>query len=111
MGDSPRQTADARRVSLPVFFLPAAEAELREAQAWYDSRAHGLGDRFFAAVDGAVQRIGEQPLQFPLVHTNTRRALVRRFPYALYFRVEPAALFMIACAHTSRQPVHWQSRT
>lgn len=39
MGDSPRQTADARRLSLPVFFLPAAEADLREAQAWYDSRA------------------------------------------------------------------------
>lgn len=110
MGDGARQIEAARRVSLPVFFLPEAETDLREAQAWYDSRAFGVGDRFFAAVDGTVLRIGESPFQFPLVHTNSRRALVRRFPYALYFRVEAAAVFMIACAHTSRDPARWQSR-
>lgn len=111
MGDGARQTETARRVSLPVFFLPEAEEDLREAQAWYDSRAFGLGERFFVTVDSTVLRIGETPLQFPLVHANIRRALVRRFPYALYFRVEPAAVFMIACAHTSRDSAHWQSRS
>jgi len=97
-------------VSLPVFFLPDAETELREAQSWYDGRAFGLGDRFFSAIDGTVARISVNPLQFPLVHAEIRRALVRRFPYALYFRIEPEGAFVIACAHTSRKPSRWQRR-
>jgi len=42
---------------MPVYFLPTSEAELLAAQAWYDERADGLGDRFFDAVDGVVARI------------------------------------------------------
>jgi len=95
----------------PVFFLPPAEAELLEAQAWYDGRRFGLGDRFFAAVDDLVVRIGAAPHQFPSVHPGTHRALVPSFPYALYFRTEPHEVFVIACAHTSRHSSLWQRRT
>ncbi|MBP2230392.1 plasmid stabilization system protein ParE [Azospirillum agricola] len=97
-------------MSRPVYVLPEAEADLRDAQFWYDSRAFGLGDHFFSAIDDAVSRIGTSPLHFPLVHDTTRRALVRRFPYALYFRVEAEGVFVIACSHTSRRPSHWQGR-
>jgi hypothetical protein len=38
--------------------LPDAEAELLDAQAWYDERLPGLGDRFFNAVESVVARIG-----------------------------------------------------
>ena len=49
---------------LPVYFLSVAEAELLDAQDWYDERAVGLGDRFFAAVDALLPRIGDKPQQF-----------------------------------------------
>lgn len=97
-------------MSHPVFFLPEAETDLREGQSWYDSRAFGLGDRFFSAIAGTVARIGANPRQFPLVHPATHRALVRHFPYALYFRIEPEGVFVIACAHASRKSLHWQGR-
>jgi hypothetical protein len=51
------------------------------------------------------------PRQFPVVHKNIHRALLRRFPYALMFVIEPEeALTVIACFHGSRDPVHWQQR-
>lgn len=94
----------------PVLFLPEAEADLLEGQAWYDARAIGLGDRFFAAVDVVVRRIGAAPHQFPEVHGRTHRALVRHFPYAIFFRVESDGVYIVACMHTSRNPQRWRSR-
>jgi hypothetical protein len=93
---------------LPVYFLPAADAELCAAQEWYDARAEELGERFFAAVDALLPRIAENPLQFFVAHENLRRAMVKRFPYALYFRIEAEGVYVVACAHTSRAPFYWQ---
>jgi len=91
----------------PVYFLPSAEAELLAAQAWYDARAGGLGDRFFRAVDGVAARIADNAQQFPMVRGELRRALVPRFPYVLFFRVEDDGAYVVACAHTSRAPFYW----
>ena len=94
----------------PVYFLPAAAAELQAAQDWYDDRIEGLGDRFFAAVDAILPRIGDAPRQFPVTHDNLRRAMVKSFPYALYFRLEADGVYILACAHTSRAPLYWRER-
>ncbi len=95
----------------PVIFTPAARAELIDAQNWYENEVPGLGSRFRAAVDAVVQRVGANPRQFPAVHKSIRRALLRRFPYALMFVIEvDDTLTVIACFHGSRDPAHWQKR-
>jgi hypothetical protein len=64
-----------------------------------------------AAVEAEVVRINANPLQFPAVYRNIRRALLRSFPYALMFVVDPDnSVTVIACFHGSRDPVHWQRR-
>jgi plasmid stabilization system protein ParE len=88
----------------PVYFLPAADAELNNAQDWYDQRIVGLGDRFLDAVDTLLPRLADNPRQFPIAYANFHRAMVRRFPYALYFRIEADGVYVVACAHTSRDP-------
>ena len=50
------------------------------------------------------------PRQFPVVHKNIHRALLRRFPYALMFVIDDGTLVVIACFHGSRDPVRWQKR-
>ena len=63
------------------------------------------------AVDATIQRMGTNPKQFPVVYNIIRRALVRRFPYALMFVLEgDRTLTVIACFHGSRDPAHWQER-
>ena len=84
---------------------------MSDAQDWYENEAPGLGRSFRAAVDAVIERMSANPRQFPVVHKNIRRALLRRFPYALMFVIEAdEPLSVIACFHGSRDPAHWQKR-
>jgi plasmid stabilization system protein ParE len=95
----------------PVIFTPRARAELIDAQDWYENEAPGLGRRFRAAVEAVVQRMSAAPRQFPVIYKNARRALLRRFPYALIFVIEAdETLTVIACFHSSRDPELWKKR-
>ena len=58
-----------------------------------------------------VERMSATPLQFPIVYKNVRRALLRRFPYMLFFTIDGETLLVIACFHSSRDPRIWQKRT
>lgn len=49
-------------------------------------------------------------LQFPAIETEVRRALMRRFPYSIYFTVLPERIVVIAVLHVRRYPQEWQSR-
>jgi plasmid stabilization system protein ParE len=95
----------------PVIFLPAAQIEAIEAQDWYEAEASGLSARFLAELDAAVQRVAFNPYQFPVVLADIRRALLRQFPYALFFRIVDDTVFVMACFHSSRDPRIWQRRT
>jgi hypothetical protein len=47
---------------------------------WYEERLPGLGQDFASALDRLINRIGANPLQFPVVRRNVRRAILPRFP-------------------------------
>lgn len=94
-----------------VIFTQAARAEMIDAQDWYEREAAGVGLHFREAMDALAQRLSTNPQQFPVVFKNLRRALLRRFPYALFFAVAGDNIFVIACFHASRDPLQWQKRT
>lgn len=96
--------------SYVVVFRPEAEAEVLEARQWYESRSEGLGRRFAAAVDALVTRIVSNPLAFPEVHGQTRRAVLTRFPYAVYFRIADGDVIVLA-VHGRQDPTRWRSRS
>lgn len=70
-----------------VLVRPQARTEILEAQAWYESRAVGLGLEFARAVDAAVSSAVRNPEAFPSVAGRCRRVLLRRFPVSLVYRV------------------------
>jgi plasmid stabilization system protein ParE len=94
-----------------VIFTQAARAELIDAQDWYEGEAVGLGQRFLEAIDAVAERMSTNPQQFPVVFKNVRRALLRRFPYSLFFVVENDTLLVLACFHASSDPSQWQKRS
>jgi len=94
----------------PVIFSPAARAEMLDATAWYESRIPVLAERFVAEADAAIARIRDNAVQFPVVLRDVRRARLGRFPYGLFFRVDPEAVHVIACFHASRNPRRWHRR-
>ena len=95
---------------LPVRLRPAALAELTEAWRWYEAQRDGLGDEFRACVDAAMAEVARAPLAWPRVRGEARRRLVRRFPFAVIYLVEPQHIEVLAVFHTSRDPKVWHGR-
>ena len=76
-----------------LYVEPEAEDELAEAVAWYDQRGEGIGDRLLADVQATLGRVVGRPGTCALVadvdpDLGGRRALCRRFPYAVTFMEE-----------------------
>ena len=98
-------------MSLPVFIRPIAKIELEEAIAWYEKEQQGVGLDFKDAVHNSFSRIATGPLQFPVIYRDVRRALLRRFPYGIYFIARPNAIIVIAIFHGKRNPKRLEHRT
>lgn len=96
-------------MSLPVVLTPEAQAEFDEAADWYEQQA-GLGSAFTASVREVLHRIAGTPLMHQLVYQNIRRGVVRRYPYSIFYRVEPDRVTVIAVFDNRRDPSIWQSR-
>jgi plasmid stabilization system protein ParE len=92
-----------------VVFRPQAEDEALEVRRWYDVRRAGLGSEFGVVVDTVIERIAANPFAFPRAHKDTRRAVLRRFPYAIYFRAADQAVIVLA-VHGRQHPARWRGR-
>ena len=79
-----------------------AEVEINQAVIWYEGKQIGLGREFLAEIGATVRTIAERPESFPVDYKYARRALARRFPYKVYFVVEPDRIEVIAVLHSSQ---------
>lgn len=61
-------------------------------------------------MDAGMAEIGRSPLACAKVRGETRRKVVRRFPYVLVYLTEPEHVRVIAVFHTSREPAIWRER-
>jgi hypothetical protein len=66
----------------------AVEADVEAAFDWYEVEEAGLGSQFLEELSATYQRILDNPLGYQELRSGIRRALTRRFPYAVYFFVE-----------------------
>ena len=89
---------------------PQAEAELLDARHWYEDQRPGLGGGFAAEVDTTLAGVLQAPLAYPRVQGETRRALVRRVPYAIYSHAMPEEIVVLAIVHGRQHPRRWRSR-
>jgi|ETN07SMinimDraft_1059922.scaffolds.fasta_scaffold38625_2 hypothetical protein len=71
---------------------------------------HGLlGAEFEEAVGDTVARLSGNSQAFQRVQSEVRRAVLRRFPYAIYFRTDGDDIIVLA-VHGRQDPARWQSR-
>lgn len=91
-------------MSFAVTFRPQALAEIRSARQWYEAQRVGLGREFEDEIAQVVDLLTRSPLLFPVTHHARRRALVRRFPYGLFFQVLETDVVVLACYHLRRRP-------
>jgi hypothetical protein len=88
----------------------AADAELDAAVAYYESCRRGLGIDFAEEVYAAIALACTHPQAGPTLSENTRRRLVKRFPFGIIYQTKSDALYVIAVANLRRRPGYWQDR-
>ena len=91
-------------------FTKEAEVDLAAIFGWYEKQREGLGRRFIDAAEGVFRHIQSSPRVFPEVIAGYRRAILRRFPYGVYFSHEPNRVVVHAVLHLHRDPAVWRRR-
>jgi len=97
-------------VSRRLRIAPAAARDIVGAYKWYEDQQPGLGEQFRAELHVAFALVQQFSEAGPAVHRDLRRLLVRRFPYALYYRVTETALVIRGCLHLHSDPRRWRRR-
>lgn len=94
----------------PPILRPAAAADVEEAYRWYEDQREGLGEEFLTAVGAGLETIAALPLVAPVVHRDTRRLLLRRFPYGVFYRLVKDEIVVVGCLHAKRHAKLWRGR-
>jgi toxin ParE1/3/4 len=93
-----------------IIIRPDAAADLHEAFLWYENRRAGLGEELLLEIESALENIRIGYARYPVIHRDTRRTLVKRFPFCVFFRVYEETIVVIACLHAKRSPRTWRER-
>ena len=94
-----------------LIIVPEAQQDLEDAYNWYEGHKFGLGEEFLSCVDAGVQALYRSPNLYPKIFKEYRRALIRRFPYAIFYEYTDQKLLIIySFFHTSQEPNKWRKR-
>ena len=91
-------------------FVAAARQEFLAEVAYYTEVQAGLGARFTAAVEEAAARALAFPLAGSPSVAGTRRAILKGFPFSLFYRPDGDNIIIFALSHHSRRPGYWVDR-
>jgi plasmid stabilization system protein ParE len=97
-------------VALALEYLEEALEEAEAAGRWYAERSRSAAAGFADEIDAALAEIEQHPDAWPMYDHGTRHYLLRRYPFSVVYRVEPARILIVAVAHGRRRPAYWTSR-
>ena len=90
---------------------PRAERDIQSIFDWYESQQPTLGDEFLISLRERLETIREFPESAPVLFRDVRRAVVSRFPYLIFYVVQPTRVAVLAVLHQSRDPKVWPRGT
>jgi plasmid stabilization system protein ParE len=73
--------------------------------------AKSLAKDFLGSFEAVLETLDDHPGSFPEVHHHIRRALMRRFPYAVFYVVGVRGPVILGVFHARRDPKKWKRRT
>ncbi|QDV38738.1 type II toxin-antitoxin system RelE/ParE family toxin [Tautonia plasticadhaerens] len=97
-------------MSLPLVIRRAARVEFDEAFDWYERQEIGLGVKFADRVQATFDSISAMPELHALVYRDVRKALVKPYPYSIFYRIRGHRVVVLAVFHSKRDPKIWKSR-
>jgi len=96
--------------SLKLIINPFAELDLQVAYEWYDLKKEGLGKEFLNEVEITLDRVHQNPHQFQKIKKQIRMAVVKHFPFGVFYFVKNDVINVFAIFHFSRNPQNLKKR-
>ena len=94
---------------MKIQILNEAEQDLIDSSRFYEMQEHGLGDYFlnslFSDIDSLHLYAGIHS-----IHFGYHRLLSKRFPFAIYYRIEQDIIQIWAVLDCRRDPAKIQTR-
>ena len=94
-------------MTLLVVFRRRAQSVLAGTFDWYEEQRSGLGEELLSAVQSTSKSIGRYPEMSASVRGAVRRAMISKFPFAMFYLVEPKRVVVLRVLHTARDPNLW----
>jgi mRNA-degrading endonuclease RelE of RelBE toxin-antitoxin system len=76
--------------------------EAEEDFSWYEDKRTGLGYDFLLQIDAGINFINRNPEIHPKEYKETRKHLIKRFPYKIIYFVEKERIIILAVIHGKR---------
>jgi|SRR5437667_6595186 len=93
-----------------VELLRGAEADLLEHYVRLEELSQGLGDRFYRAIDYALERIRQFPEIAPVYQSPYRRLVVRPFGCGIFYSIEGERVMVGAILDLRQDPTSIRRR-
>ena len=87
-----------------VIYKAAAQAEIEEAFAAYEAERTGLGADFLGEIARVESHLLSNPALYQRIEGDMRRAVMRRFPYGVFYVVDGEQVSVLGCLHLHRDP-------
>jgi plasmid stabilization system protein ParE len=97
-------------VTLEILVSREARADIGHAVGGYRDISPTLSARFGAELDRIYSAIAKYPQMYPVVYKNFRRALLRKFPYSVFYIVEETSILIVGVVHQARDESTWKRR-
>ncbi len=75
-------------MSYSIIVSEIAQSDIEDATDYYEVRKQGLGRVFLLSVKDTFRLIGTNPLMYVKIYMEICRALTKKFPYAIFYKID-----------------------
>jgi len=93
-----------------IIIRPEAENDINSAYDWYEEQRTGLGSEFALELMDSVDRIMDTPQLYSDLYCGIRRALLRKFPFGIYYLLNEVKIIVLSVLHLAMDPGKWKKR-
>ena len=87
-----------------------ARVDITDAIAGYRTVSAALATRFGEELERVYANVAEYPEMYPVVYERFHRALLRKFPYSVFYVVDEAIVLIVGVVHQARDESTWKRR-
>ena len=85
-----------------IIVRPEAQTDLSESYRWYEGKRDGLGADFLLQIEVGLEFLRRYPESHPFEYRETRKHLIKRFPYKIIYLITGDTLVVLAVIHVKR---------